>query len=96
MKAAATLLVRLPPWAGRRRLSAITPPQLAGRSRRHTHILRDELTCLKSSSDWIHLASSLIVAYRAEMASCNGTMSPMRPKRYDIVPFLAYHLVNDR
>jgi hypothetical protein len=39
---------------------------------------------------------SLIVAYRAEPLSCNGTVSPMRPKRYDIVPFLAYDLVNDR
>ena len=46
MKAAATL-VGLPLRAGRRRLPAITPPQHAGRSRRHTHTLRNRLTCLR-------------------------------------------------
>jgi hypothetical protein len=54
-KAAATLLARLPTWAGRRRLPTITPPE-PHRSFTPQHTQFAQPAHLSSSSsDWIHL-----------------------------------------
>src|SRR5207253_2602412 len=64
MKAAATLLVRLPLRAGRRRLPAITPPEpRRSLTPPHTHIAQPAHVS-SSSSDWIHLDGVLIIARR--------------------------------
>src|ERR1041385_5103199 len=54
MKDAATLLVRLPLRAGRRRLPAITPPETAPVIDAVTHIAQPAHVS-SSSSDWLHL-----------------------------------------